>query len=414
MNVIVIGGGPAGMKAAITAAQNGYNTTLIEQNEKLGKKLYITGKGRCNITNACDSDTLFSNITHNPKFLHSALNVCNPDGTIAFFEDNGLKTKIERGARVFPASDKSSDVIRTLNNKLRECGVNVLLNTKVLEICVNDNKIQGVHIPNKTLNADFVILATGGVSYPSTGSTGDGYTFAKLLGHTVLTPMPSLVPFDTEEEWPSTLSGLTLKNVKLSVYRGKKLEYKKLGELLFAHFGVTGPLVLSASSYIADNPRGAKLYIDLKPALSVEQLDARLLNDIAANNRMNISNAFASLLPKKLLPVVFSLCAIDPNKPAANFTKAHRNTLISVLKALPLTVKSTRPFSEAVITRGGINIKEVNASTLESRLIQNLYFAGEVLDVDAQTGGFNLQIAWSTGTLAGLLKNTTNSGKNKA
>ncbi|MDR1620119.1 MAG: NAD(P)/FAD-dependent oxidoreductase [Clostridiales bacterium] len=402
MRVIVVGGGPAGMMAAITASEQGHTVTLIEKNEKLGKKLYITGKGRCNITNAGGKEAFFENIIHNPRFLFSAYSAYSSADVISLMHALGVPTKVERGDRVFPQSDKSSDVIRALAEKLRRCGVEVVLNAQVSDILVENGHVAGV-LAGKPYTAGAVILSTGGMSYPSTGSTGDGYAFASKLGHTVIPPLPALVPLQTKERWPKDLSGLSLKNITLrAVYRGRTV-YRELGEMLFTHFGASGPLVLSASSYLPDNLQGVTLLIDLKPGLTAKQLEKRLIRDIEAHNRQNMLHAFSALAPKSLLPILFEIAAIDASSPASVFTRKQRAALISVLKALPLTVEKTRPFDEAIITRRGVSTKEVDASTMESKLIKGLYFAGELLDVDAATGGFNLQIAWSTGRLAGRL-----------
>lgn len=404
MNVLVIGGGPAGMMAAATAAQLGHRVMLLEKNEKLGKKLYITGKGRCNITNAGGQEAFFRHVVRNPRFLYSAYSAYSAEDIIALMERLGVPTKTERGDRVFPVSDKSSDVIRALQAHLQACGVQIRLHTAVEGLQVVDGRITGVTLKSGFLPANAVILATGGLSYPSTGSNGDGYAFAQALGHTLSQPFPALTPLETVEQWPGSLSGLTLKNVRLRVMENGKKVYEELGELLFAHFGVTGPLALSASSFLSGAPEGAELYIDLKPGLSEEQLDRRLLRDLEAGQRLSLKNAFAALLPKRLLPVVLQQAGINGDASASSFSKASRRQLSQALKGLRLTVHATRPFSEAVITRGGIPTKEVHPSTLQSRLVKGLYFAGELLDVDAQTGGHNLQIAWSTGALAGQLK----------
>ncbi|MEL7602462.1 MAG: NAD(P)/FAD-dependent oxidoreductase [Bacillota bacterium] len=402
MNVIVIGGGPAGMQAAATAAQNGHRVTLLEQNEKLGKKLYITGKGRCNITNAGGREAFFANVVRNPRFLYSAWNAFDSTDVQELMRSLGVPVKIERGGRVFPETDKSSDVLRALQAWLQRCGVQIRLHARVQRILAKEGRVTGVSLPDETLPADAVVLCTGGLSYPSTGSTGDGYRFADELGHTVLQPRPSLIPLTTAEDWPRELSGLTLKNVTLRAFEGEKRVYEELGELLFAHFGVTGPLILSASALL-EQPANARLEIDLKSGLSAEQLDRRVLRDLDAARQKALRNALAGLLPHKLLPVVLTAAGIDAELGASELTRQDRAALVRTLKALPLTVTGTRPLEEAIVTRGGISTKEVHPSTLESKLVRGLYFAGEVLDVDAQTGGYNLQIAWSTGTLAGML-----------
>lgn len=402
MNVIVIGGGPAGMQAAATAAQNGHRVTLLEQNEKLGKKLYITGKGRCNIANAGGREAFFANVVRNPRFLYSAWNAFDSADVQELMRSLGVPVKIERGGRVFPESDKSSDVLRALQAWLQRCGVEIRLHARVQRILAKEGGVTGVSLPGEILPADAVVLCTGGLSYPATGSTGDGYRFAEELGHTVLQPRPSLIPLTTAEDWPGELSGLTLKNVTLRAFEGEKRVYEELGELLFAHFGVTGPLILSASALL-EQPANARLEIDLKPGLSAEQLDRRLLRDLDAARQKALRNALVGLLPHKLLPVVLAASGINSEIGASELTRQDRAALVRTLKALPLTVTGTRPLEEAIVTRGGVSTKEVHPSTLESKLVRGLYFAGEVLDVDAQTGGYNLQIAWSTGTLAGML-----------
>lgn len=404
MQVIIIGGGPAGMLAAATAAQSGHRVILLEKNEKLGKKLYITGKGRCNLTNAGGREAFFENVVRNPRFLYSAWSNYSAEDIRTLMHSLGVPTKVERGGRVFPESDKSSDILRALEQHLIQCGVDIRLHSQVLSIRTEDGRVTGVALPGSVLPADAAILCTGGVSYPSTGSTGDGYKFAAALGHTVLSPAPSLVPLTTVENWPGTLSGMTLKNVTLRAYIKQKRVYEELGELLFAHFGVTGPLVLSASAMLPEDTTDVRLEIDLKPGLTAEQLDRRLLRDLDAAKQKNLRNAFFGLLPQRLLPVVLEQSGIDPELSASEFTRAQRQRLTATLKALPLTINGTRPLTEAIITRGGISTREVRPATLESRLVHGLYFAGEVLDVDAMTGGYNLQIAWSTGALAGMLK----------
>ncbi len=396
------------MIAAATAARNGHRVTLLEQNEKLGKKLYITGKGRCNVTNAGGREAFFENVVRNPRFLYSAWGALSTEELYAFIESLGVPLKVERGGRVFPESDKSSDVLRALERHLRTANIDIRLHTKAMGIHISDGKTAGVKLQDGVLPADAVILSTGGASYPATGSRGDGYRFARECGHTIIDPKPSLIPLETVEDWPRLLSGLTLKNVTLRAYSTEKLVYEELGEMLFAHFGVTGPLVLSASALLGDAAAGARLTIDLKPGLTEEQLDKRLLRDIEAAQQKSVGNALYGLLPQRLLPVVFQESNIPAQIGASEFTRAQRKALVQSLKALPLTVKGTRPIEEAIITRGGVSVKEVQPSTLESKLVPGLYFAGELLDVDALTGGYNLQIAWSTGALAGMLKGTFN------
>ena len=405
-NVIITGGGPAGMMAAITAARRGFKVTLVEKNEKLGKKLFITGKGRCNITNAGDTEDLFNSIVTNRKFMFSSFNGFSNYDTLGFFDELGLQIKIERGNRVFPESDHSSDVIGALNRELKRLSVDVRLNTEVKDIIVNGGKATGVVVKcsgkESTIQADNVIVATGGNSYQSTGSTGDGYRFARKLGHSVTPIVPALVPFNVAEDWESDLQGLSLKNVSIVVLDGKQEIYSDFGEMLFTHFGVSGPLILSASSFAArrikEHP--LKLVIDLKPALSQEQLDERILRDFDEEKNKAFKNSLDKLLPKKMIPVIVRLSDIDGNKKVNEITKQERQKLVSLIKGLELTITGLRGFNEAIITQGGINVREINPTTMESKLVKNLYFAGEVLDVDALTGGFNLQIAWSTGYAA--------------
>ena len=405
-NVVITGGGPAGMMAAITAARRGFKVTLVEKNEKLGKKLFITGKGRCNITNAGDSEDLFNSIVTNRKFMFSSFNGFSNYDTLGFFDELGLHIKIERGNRVFPESDHSSDVIGALNRELKRLSVDVRLNTEVKDIIVNGGKATGVVVKcsgkESTIQADNVIVATGGNSYQSTGSTGDGYRFARKLGHSVTPIVPALVPFNVAEDWESDLQGLSLKNVSIVVLDGKQEIYSDFGEMLFTHFGVSGPLILSASSFAArrikEHP--LKLVIDLKPSLSQEQLDERILRDFDEEKNKAFKNSLDKLLPKKMIPVIVRLSDIDGNKKVNEITKQERQKLVSLIKGLELTITGLRGFNEAIITQGGINVREINPTTMESKLVKNLYFAGEVLDVDALTGGFNLQIAWSTGYAA--------------
>ena len=424
--VIVIGGGPAGMFAAYFAAKNGHKVTLLEQNEKLGKKLYITGKGRCNITNASDMEDLFANVCSNEKFLYSAFYSYTNDQVVDFFESYGLRTKVERGNRVFPVSDHSSDVIATLTRALKEVGVEVRLHTKVTklltevyhdengETVVADKKagtikqeIKGVVLQDgASMKADAVVLATGGISYPSTGATGDGYRFVEGLQHKIVEPSPSLVPFEVQESWVPEMQGLALKNVAITIEReGKKL-YTDFGEMLFTHFGVSGPMILSASAsikpaYFKDFAHELTLKIDLKPALDREQLDKRILKDFEEAKNKQYKNSIQKLLPSKMIPIIIKLSGIDPDKQVNEITKEERAKLVDLLKGLPMTIIGLRGWNEAIITKGGVSVKQVNPSTMESKLVRGLYFAGELLDLDAMTGGYNLQIAWSTGYLAG-------------
>lgn len=396
------------MMSAVCAAREGALVTLLEKNEKTGKKIYITGKGRCNLTNSCDQEVFFDNIVSNGKFLYSAFHRMDSQGVREFFESTGLRLKEERGNRIFPLSDHSSDVISALNRQMEKERVKVCLHTQAAEILTGSHPapaVRGVKLAGgRELLADAVIVATGGKSYESTGSTGDGYRFAAHAGHRVKELKPALVPFVTKESWPKALQGLSLKNVSVTLKKEKKKIYEGFGEMLFTHFGVSGPLILSASSYYVKkyNDMPVRLCIDLKPALSDEQLDRRLLREFDRSRNRQFKNALDSLLPAKLIPVLVALSGIPPEKKAGELTREERNSLASCLKNLTMTVTGTRGFQEAIVTQGGVDVKEVNPSTMESKLVKGLYFAGEVLDLDALTGGFNLQIAWSTGYLAGL------------
>ncbi len=404
--VCVIGGGASGMIAAIAAAQNGHEVNLFEKNEKLGKKLYITGKGRCNITNACDSNIFFQNIISNPKFLYGAYQQFNGEDVIDFFKQLSLNTKIERGNRVFPISDKSSDVISALRKELESQGVIIYYKSEVSDLLFKDGSFHGLRLKgsDKEISGDSAIIATGGLSYPLTGSTGDGYQFAKKAGHTVTALSPSLVPIHVAEDYIKDLMGLSLKNIEVKIKSGKKEIYKDFGELVFTHFGVSGPVILSASRHIIpylDKGDKLTLSIDLKPALSIQQLDARILRDFEEFKNKQFKNSLNRLLPNKLIDVIIRLSYINPDKQVNSITKQERHNLVELLKNFSLSIIKLGPFSQAVITKGGVNVKEINPSTMESKLIKNMYFVGEVLDLDGLTGGFNLQIAWSTGYLAG-------------
>lgn len=406
--VVIIGGGAAGMMAGIVAARAGSKVTLLEKNEKLGKKLYITGKGRCNVTNACDMEELFQSICSNTKFLYSAFYGFTNVETMEFFEELGVKLKVERGNRVFPVSDKSSDVISALQRELKRLGVSCCFSCEAKELLTENGMVRGVVIEEngrkRELLADRVIVATGGLSYPSTGSTGDGLRLAEALGHTVSECSPALVPIEICEDFYKELQGLSLKNVALRIQCGKKTVYEEQGEMLFTHFGVSGPLVLTGSSYLAPyllKKQRAVLHLDLKPALSREQLDERILRDFHKFVNKQYRNSLDELLPRKLIPVIITLSGIEPEKKVNLITKEERKHLVSLIKDMTMEVKGFREYKEAIITRGGVRVTEINPSTMESRLIQGLYFAGEVLDLDAVTGGFNLQIAWSTGYMAG-------------
>lgn len=428
-NVIVIGAGAAGMMAAIAAAGNGHQVTVLEKNEKAGKKIYITGKGRCNITNACDVEELFNNVVTNKKFLYSAFYGFTNDDVVAMLNTAGLATKVERGNRVFPVSDRAGDVIAALVRIMKKLGVKLEYDTTVTEIITGTldktddtadvadggkcgaaagaiaTTVTGVRCTSgKVYPADAVIVATGGVSYPTTGSTGDGYEFAQRTGHNVTALSPALVPFNVAEEDVKELQGLALKNSGVTIYDGKKKLYEDFGELLFTHFGVSGPTVLSASSYVAkkikDHP--LRLVIDLKPGLDTEQLDARVLRDFDEFMNKNFNNALDKLLPKSLIPVVIRRSGIDEYKKVHEISREERLRLIGTIKNLEFTLTGLRGFNEAIITQGGVSVRDIDPSTMESKKVGGLYFAGEVLDLDAVTGGFNLQIAWSTGHLAGM------------
>ena len=401
--VLVIGGGAAGMFAAIFAAYNGNEVHLFEKNEKLGKKLFITGKGRCNITNAADMDTLFGSVVTNSKFLYSSFYGYTNQDVIDFFERIGVATKVERGNRVFPVSDHSSDVIAGLSRELKRLGVEIHLRTEVKKV-VGKETFEHIVLKNgQKVEGDACIVATGGFSYQTTGSTGDGYGFAKELGHKVTEILPSLVPLVIKEDYVRELQGLSLRNVEATVYDGKRKIYNDFGEMLFTHYGVSGPLMLSASSYIAKivKEKELELVIDLKPALTFEQLDQRILRDFEENINKQFKNAIQKLFPAKLVPVILAVSDIDPEKKVNLITKEERHQFVTLIKNFTLTITGLRDFNEAIITKGGVNVKEINPATMESKLVQNLYFVGEVLDLDALTGGFNLQIAWSTGYLAG-------------
>lgn len=404
-DVLVIGGGAAGMMAAVTAARKGRNVQLLEKNEKLGKKLFITGKGRCNITNAGEIEELFSAVMTNPKFLYSSFYGFTNGQVIDFFDQLGVKTKIERGGRVFPVSDHSSDVIRALEAEMKRLGVKISLNTEVKEVLVENGKTRGVRLMEGcVLPAESVIVATGGISYPSTGSTGDGYRFAKASGHRVTELLPSLVPMEVKEHWASELQGLSLRNIQIRIIDEKKKLYEEFGEMLFTHYGVTGPVILSASSVVGKQlkEKPLELRIDLKPALNPDQLDHRVLREFETNHNRQFKNAVDSLFPAKLRPVMIQRSGISPEKKVNEITREERQAFIQLIKNFSLTLTCLRSFKEAIITKGGVSVKDIDPGTMESKKVNGLYFAGEVLDLDALTGGFNLQIAWSTGYLSGL------------
>lgn len=452
--IIVVGGGPAGMMAACAAAGKNHEVLLLEKNEKLGKKLFITGKGRCNLTNACSPEVFFSSLVTNPKFLYSSFSQFTNQDVMDFFVRHGCPLKIERGNRVFPTSDKSSDVIRAMERALSQASVQVQLNTEVVELlfknaadtekCKDAEKTKDAEATKKSSDAeriktakekicigvkvksqgrireekaDAVIIATGGCSYPSTGSTGDGWRFAQAAGHQIKTPVPALVPLLLEEEDAKELQGLSLKNIEIRVIQGKKEKFREFGEMLFTHFGASGPVILSASSYITREIRETQrkekdgeaqkqpalltLHIDLKPALTKEQLDARICRDFEEEKNKQFKNSLSRLLPAKLIPVMIRRSGILPEKQVNEITKEERSQLVRAIKEFSFTIVGTRSFNEAIITQGGISVKEVNPSTMESKKLPHLYFAGEILDTDAVTGGYNLQIAWSTGWVAG-------------
>ncbi len=402
-DVVVIGGGPAGLIAAARAGLKGKEVVLIEKNSVIAKKLRITGKGRCNITNTADVQDMIASVQTNGSFLYSAFYSFTSDDVVSLFHSLGVNTKEERGGRVFPESDSAKDVAEALVRYAKNSGVKII-NSTVKNILVKDNLVSGVLInDNQKIEAGSVIIATGGISYPLTGSTGDGYKFAKKLGHSIIAPKPSLVPLTTLEQWALDLQGLSLKNIQIKINNSNnKCVYKDFGEMLFTHFGVSGPVILSASAHlknIADEKY--TLFIDLKPALSIEQLDKRIQRDFEEFINKNFSNALDSLLPQKLIPVIIELSGISPFTKIHQITKEQRLKLVNILKNFKLTITGTRSIDEAIITSGGIATNEINPSTMESKLISGLYFAGEVIDVDAYTGGFNLQIAFSTGYLAG-------------
>ena len=403
--VYVVGGGASGMLAAIAAARNGHKVILLEKNEKLGKKLFITGKGRCNLTNACGRDTFFEQVVTNPKFLYRAFHAFSNYDTMNFFEQLGLPIKTERGDRVFPESDKSSDVINVLKKELEKQQVSIRYHSEVSQILTKNGCFHGLKCKGNSEEfvGDAVMIATGGLSYPLTGSTGDGYSFAKAMGHTVTDLYPSLVPVHVREPYVKDLMGLSLKNVEVMISAGQKQIYRDFGEFLFTHFGVSGPVILSASSHIVpylNKKEDLILSIDLKPALTPEQLDARILRDFEEFKNKHFKNSLDRLLPNKLIDVIIRLSLIDPEKKVNSITKEERLCLVDLLKHMTLHITGLSDFNQAVITKGGIDVKEVNPATMESKLIKNVYFIGEVLDLDALTGGFNLQIAWSTAYLA--------------
>lgn len=406
--ILIIGGGAAGMAAAAFLGEHGHQVHVFEKNEKLGKKLFITGKGRCNLTNSCDEETFFQSVVSNEKFLYSAFHGFSNEDAIAYFEQLGLPLKEERGGRIFPKSDHSSDVIKALEQRMKELDVKIHLNSLVKEILLQETdegqkKVTGVLLENgQEIVGDKVIVATGGMSYQATGSTGDGYEFAKQAGHKVTTLRSALVPMETKEEYIPRMQGLSLKNVRFTVKDGKKVLYQDFGELLFTHFGMSGPLVLTASSYLGKKLEKKELQgtIDLKAALTEEQLDARLLREFETGKNKQFKNVISGMFPFKMFPVILELGKIPPEKKVNEITKAERMEFLRVVKNFPVTITGLRGFREAIITQGGVKTGEINPKTMESKKAQGLYFIGEVLDLDAVTGGFNLQIAWSTARAA--------------
>ncbi|HJC09763.1 MAG TPA: NAD(P)/FAD-dependent oxidoreductase [Candidatus Blautia merdigallinarum] len=406
--IVIIGGGAAGMAAGVFLGEQGHNVHIFEKNEKLGKKLFITGKGRCNLTNSCDEESFFRSVVTNSKFLYSSFYGFTNQDTIRFFEDLGLKIKEERGGRIFPVSDHSSDVIGVLEKKLLQIGVKIHLKSQVQEIWTDEDeegekRVRGILLENGArIEADRVIVATGGCSYQATGSAGDGYRFAQSTGHTVTEIRPALVPIETEEDYITSMQGLSLKNVEMTIRDGKKVLYKNFGELLFTHFGMSGPLVLTASSYIGKRLQKGPLTgcLDLKPALTMEQLDRRLLREFEEGTNKQFKNVITGWFPAKLYPVMLKLGGISPEKKVHEITRGERNAFLEKVKNLPFTITGLRDFNEAIITQGGVKVKEIDPGTMESKKVKGLYFIGEVLDVDAVTGGFNLQIAWSTAKAA--------------
>ena len=401
-NVIIIGGGAAGIMAAIHASRLGAAVTLLERNEKLGKKIYITGKGRCNVTNDCTLDEFMREVPRNPRFLYSAMSYFGPQSMMEMLEDAGCPVVVQRGRRVFPATEKASDVTRTLEKLLREGGVKIVYGARVKDVCTADGAVTGVTLMDgRRIDGDRVVIATGGLSCPLTGSSGDGYRMAEALGHTVTPRSAVLSAIVTKDKWPGELMGLSLRNVTLTMKKGKKTLYSDLGEMLFTHFGISGPLVLTMSSHLPDNLADAQVTLNLKPGLTAEQLDARLQRDFDENSRKMLRSVLPGLLPARLAELFPRLCGVDGDKICAQITREEREAIAAAMQALPIALERLAPIEEAIVTRGGVNVKEIDASTMQSKLVDGLYFAGEVIDVDAHTGGYNLQIAWATGALAG-------------
>ena len=402
LDVIVIGGGAAGMMAALQAAYSGASVVLLEKNEKLGKKIYITGKGRCNVTNVADVDEFFKQVPRNPRFLNAAVRQFTHEDVTSTLAMLGTETKVERGGRVFPVSDHASDVTRALHHGMRDAGVQVELNTGAAAVEKAESGLWQVRLSQGgVLQAKTVIVATGGISYPSTGCSGDGYRFAKDNGHTVTPLRGSLVGLTIAEKWPTLLMGLSLKNVRVQAKVGKKKIYDELGEMLFTHFGVSGPLIIELSSHMPEDFSQVSVTLDMKPALTEEQVDLRLQREFAQNARKQLSSVLVELMPARMGPVFAQVCGVSPDTMVNQITREQRMQIGRMLKALPLQVNGTRPIEEAIVTRGGVEVKEINPGTMMRRMQDGLFFAGEVLDVDAHTGGFNLQNAFSTGALAG-------------
>ena len=421
--ILIVGGGAAGMMAGVYLARAGHEVHILEKNEKLGKKVYITGKGRCNVTNNCDTEELFRAVMSNPKFLYSAFYSFTPQDVMEFFEDVGVPLKTERGNRVFPVSDHSSDIIRGLERELKKAGAHIHLRTEVKKVNVSPyeepdvaekkahhSRVTGVELADGSImEGNYILVATGGLSYQSTGSTGDGYRFAEETGHKVTELSPSLVPLRTKEAYIPSLQGLSLKNTELTIKSGKKILFQDFGEMMFTHFGVTGPMILSASAHIGKQlQKSGELtaYLDLKPALTMEQLDARVLREFETGQNKQFKNVIGVLFPSSLTPVMLELGGISPEKKIHDISREERIHFEELVKAFPFTINGMGEYKEAVITRGGVSVKEIQPGTMESRKVKNLYFIGEVLDLDAVTGGYNLQIAWSTAYLAAMaLKN---------
>ena len=400
---LIIGGGAAGCFAALTAAANGGRCIILEKNEYIGRKLRITGKGRCNLTNNCDTDTLISKIPRNGRFLYSAFSRCSPQDVMEYFEGLGVPLNTERGTRVFPVSDKAADICEALKKALRKAGIPVI-RTRVKKLLIEDGRCIGaVTADGRIYRSKSVLLATGGVSYPVTGSTGDGYEFAREAGHTIIEPTPSLVPLEAKEDWCCAAAGLTLRNVRLRIFEKNKCRYDDQGEVMLMAYGISGPLTLSASAVLRDPSSGRyTAQLDMKPALSEQQLDARLLREFETAKGGILGNVLRKLMPAQLIAPVCDLCSIPPDLRIGSVTREQRTSLVRLIKAMPITITGTRPIDEAIITRGGVSVKEIDAKTMESKLMPGLYFAGEIIDADGYTGGFNLQIAFSTAYSAGI------------